>query len=1270
MATILFQAAGAALGSVFGPFGAILGRAVGGLAGAAVDRALIGGTSTVTGPRLSNARIPGADEGTVVTRVYGTARVGGTLIWATRFEEDVTSERKGGKATSSKRVETFSYYANLAVGICEGEIALVRRVWADGRELDLTAIEMRVYRGSEEQMPDPLIEAKQGGGNAPAYRGLAYAVFERLPLKDFGNRIPLLQFEVVRPVGRLERQLQAVTLIPGSSEHGYATVPVTEETGEGTARILNRNTLTAATDWAAALDELQATCPNVRTVALVVSWFGTDLRAGHCRVLPGVEIESRGGESQPWQVAGLFREEAHLVSRNGSGPAYGGTPSDESVRQAIADLKARGFRVFLYPFIMMDVPAGNGLPDPHGGAEQAVYPWRGRITCHPAPGRTGSPDRTAAAAAEIDAFCNRADGYRRLILHYAALSRDLGGVDGFIIGSEFRGLSWVRGPGDSFPFVSELVRLAGDVRAILGSGTKLTYGADWTEYFGYQPPDGSGDVYYHLDPLWAAPAIDAVGIDNYMPLSDWRDSDLGAANPDGMRTPEDRAAMMAAIASGEGFDWYYASDADRDLRIRTPITDGAAGKPWVFRIKDLWNWWANPHVERRGGAELSGTTAWVPGAKPIWFTELGSPAIDKGANQPNVFVDPKSSESFVPYFSSGARSDSTQRRFLEAHHDWWQGGSAPAGMVDPEHIFVWTWDARPYPTFPNALSVWSDGENWRTGHWLNGRMGATTLADTIAAILSEHGFQDFDVSQVCGDLIGYVQADVTSARALIEPLAETFLLDVVEDAGRLVFRSRMQASLAPRVVEVLAERDDEEAWRESRGHDSDFAAEVVASFANPALDYEQASVRSRRMAETASNRVLRADVAGVLYEDAAQAAADALLRDNQLARRTLSFPLSPAAIEVMPGDALRLADGPDGVYLVTRVEEGDVRRVEARRHEPAAPLAATSTSVERSDSATVSSGFSPVVHLMDLPRFDGSDAASFARAACFCRPFRRMLLSSSATTEGYRTRAGIERPAIVGRLSQNFAGGAFGRFDRVGAVELDLFFGSLSSVSETAVLSGANRLAVLAANGGWEVLAFAGAEEIAPGRWRLKTLLRGLAGTEDAMAAGAVAGAAVVLLDEGAVPMGISADERGLAFNWLVESLGSGSGRSGPFRFAGGMRAETPLAPVHARARRSLSGVRLSWVRRSRAGADDWEASEIALDEPEERYRLEILSGGAVRRVAETSQPIFDYAAGEEISDFGVPQGQLSIRLRQMGRAVPLGTALTVDVIVQQEGDA
>ncbi len=125
----------------------------------------------------------------------------------------------GGSPAVTTNTTTYSYYANLAVGLCEGPIGAVLRVWADGKPLDLSGLSMRTYTGDEAQAPDPLIVAKDG--DAPAYRGLAYVVFERLPLANFGNRIPQLSFEVVRPVGRLERMVRAVTLIPGTTEFGY-----------------------------------------------------------------------------------------------------------------------------------------------------------------------------------------------------------------------------------------------------------------------------------------------------------------------------------------------------------------------------------------------------------------------------------------------------------------------------------------------------------------------------------------------------------------------------------------------------------------------------------------------------------------------------------------------------------------------------------------------------------------------------------------------------------------------------------------------------------------------------------------------------------------------------------------------------------------------------------------------------------------------------------------------------------------------------------------
>ena len=69
------------------------------------------------------------------------------------------------------------------------------------------------------------------------------------------------------------------------------------------------------------------------------------------------------------------------------------------------------------------------------------------------------------------------------------------------------------------------------------------------------------------------------------------------------------------------------------------------------------------------GSRRRAPTAWVPGMKPVWFTEVGCPAVDKGGNQPNVFYDPKSAESALPYFSNGRRDDAMQRAYLHALAD-------------------------------------------------------------------------------------------------------------------------------------------------------------------------------------------------------------------------------------------------------------------------------------------------------------------------------------------------------------------------------------------------------------------------------------------------------------------------------------------------------------------------------------------------------------------------------------------------------------------------
>jgi hypothetical protein len=499
MAVLLLTAAASALTAGASAFVQIAAAAAATAVGSFIDNRLFGpsmGNTTQEGPRLDSLQVQASTEGAAIPEIAGRVRIAGQIIWATKFKEVATTTTQrsgggkgGGGGGGSVTSTTYSYFANFAVGLCEGPIDRIGRIWADGKPLSLASITMRVYRGTANQSPDPLIEGVEGSGNAPAYRGTAYVVFDNLPLEKFGNRLPQLTFEVFRRVSStagdsLETIIRTVTLIPGAGERAYDTKVQKRDLGGGSTTPENDSTGRATPDWSVALDDLKASLPNVDTVFLVVGWFGDDLRCGSCTIRPKVEVANKVTIPDIWTVHGIARSDALIMSLNDGKPAYGGTPSDDTVVRAIRDLKARGYSVVFYPFVFMDVPTGNALPNPYGGSSQPVYPWRGRITCHPAAGQSGTVDKTAAAGTQVAAFfgsCLASHvtvsvnastdavttsysgpaewGLRRFILHYAKLCAavnaiDAGAIDAFLIGSEFRGLCSVRDRATNFPAVA------------------------------------------------------------------------------------------------------------------------------------------------------------------------------------------------------------------------------------------------------------------------------------------------------------------------------------------------------------------------------------------------------------------------------------------------------------------------------------------------------------------------------------------------------------------------------------------------------------------------------------------------------------------------------------------------------------------------------------------------------------------------------------------------------------------------------------------------
>jgi hypothetical protein len=267
---------------VAGPIGAIVGTLLGG----GVDRAVLGGGRTREQGRISNPAVQSATYGEPIPLVVGRMRAAGNLIWTSGIRE--ASSTNGGGKRRGPATTSYSYSASFAVALAGRRIIGVERIWADGRLIRDAAgvfaspVIMRIHDGGLDQPVDPLLAAAEGIGLTPAYRGLAYAVFEDLPLADYGNRIPNLTFEIVADNGPLDMGDVVARL---AATAGYGNVPVTGQFPALAGYIAGR---------AGSLADTLAPLVAVADAAIVGSEsLGVSGRGGAVVVLPAESFDAR-----------------------------------------------------------------------------------------------------------------------------------------------------------------------------------------------------------------------------------------------------------------------------------------------------------------------------------------------------------------------------------------------------------------------------------------------------------------------------------------------------------------------------------------------------------------------------------------------------------------------------------------------------------------------------------------------------------------------------------------------------------------------------------------------------------------------------------------------------------------------------------------------------------------------------------------------------------------------------------------------------------------
>lgn len=809
-------------------------------------------------------RILAAKYGSPIPLIFGSAAVPGQIIWIDKIQEkrqtfSRNSLIKARHLSIEYQNTEIEYSASFAMALCEGEIIDIGRVWNEEQVIDLAKYNYRLYKGSKDQLADPYIVCKSSTP-APAYRDLAYIVFENLPLADFEDRVPSLVFEVYRRpnINRevaVEDKVRSMVMIPGSGEYVYDTVVqhksiVSEHKTELFHEKINCHNHYNISNSIYSLNQLQMACKNVKWVSPVVCWFGDAIDAKNCLIRPAIEFnQSNVKYSESWSVGRYNRENAYEISKDELGnPAYGGTVNDASLIRYLVELRRRGLKIMLNPMIFMDIPG---------------KPWRGKLSCQ---------------AEYVDDFFIKPSGYNEFIIHYANLVKNH--VDAFIIGSEMIGLTAIR-IGNIFPAVKNLIKLAQQVKAILGPEVLVTYAADWSEY---HHTEGG---WYNLDELWSSKDIDFIGIDAYFPITDSPLSEIS------------REEIIKGFSSGEGYDYYVDSSSSTSVKLDPK-----------YAWKNVRYWWENHHQNPDGSR-----TTWIPKSKKIWFTEFGFPSIDKATNQPNVFFDPKCIDGGVPKYSSGECDFSIQRKAISCFIDFWNT------QEYVEQLFLWTWDARPYPAWPHT-NIWRDNYLWQKGHWVNCKFGHSSLGAILLEISLRCGISAniIDVSSVDYHVGGFLLSNKITAINAINTLRALYFFDLcVLGENKISFNSRETRNEMLIDSGCFLKLSDNSFLQETIIPNSSIISNVDLYYiSNSNYDTSYCYINSERDSNV-SKATLRVPI--ILEQNEAELLGYRILKNAAQENKVYNFAIHLYDMHFYPGDFIKLTSNSNADKVVLRVIE-------------------------------------------------------------------------------------------------------------------------------------------------------------------------------------------------------------------------------------------------------------------------------------------------------------------------------------------------------------
>lgn len=146
--------------------------------------------------KISTFTVNTAEYGTAVPEIYGTTRIGGNIIYYDDFTAHEHKEtHRAGKGGGKQINITYTYSVATIIGLCEGQITGINRIWKDKEVYNYPAEEvgLSLFDGASTQSPWSYVAQHHPDKSLP-YNGLAYMA----GVIDLGDSaaMPTYNFEV------------------------------------------------------------------------------------------------------------------------------------------------------------------------------------------------------------------------------------------------------------------------------------------------------------------------------------------------------------------------------------------------------------------------------------------------------------------------------------------------------------------------------------------------------------------------------------------------------------------------------------------------------------------------------------------------------------------------------------------------------------------------------------------------------------------------------------------------------------------------------------------------------------------------------------------------------------------------------------------------------------------------------------------------------------------------------------------------------------------